>query len=209
MTGTGIVYMDNPDNVAESLFHSPSQNMQTYIGNSVRSYVNAVQNTAPEFAASVMNRYQQICSSSAVQYVKNVRNRLNSLWQTDCIRYLSNIDKIQQAPQSMYRYVMAQPYIQELHQNGGVSAFDNKYVDAHPGVGVGGTHYDYRRVTDGVIMQKDGFVGYTNYYEAGVPGEDILSVVQKNSILATWDVIQNSINSGDTRDPTSPWNGTL
>ena len=208
MSGSGIVYMNDPNNITESLFFSPSQQMQDYITTSVQQYVAAVKTTAPDIAAAVQTRFNEIRSSAAVQYVKNIKHRLASLWQTDSIRFLSTIDHIQQAPDSMLKFVMAQPDLRRLYQNNGLSAYDNRYVDEYPDT-IANTHYDYRRVTDGVIMQKpDGTIGYSNYYEHVKEG-DILNIVQQTSILATWDILEYGLENEDPRDPTSVWNGLL
>lgn len=203
-----ILYMDDPNKITSALFFSPSQQMMNYVTNSVQNYVGAVKGVIPEFASHIQKRYDEIMSSSSIQYIKNLKNRLNSLWETDCIRFLPTIEKIQQAPPSMYRYILAQPDLRRLYQNNGLSAYDNKYVDNYPNT-INKTHFDYRRVTEGMIMDIDGEVGYTHYYE-NVADYDILDIIQKTSILGTWDIIQHNLeNDEENYDPTSVWNATL
>ena len=208
MAGAGVIYMDNPDSAGAALFHMPSAEMQSYIGQSMQGYLAAVQSVAPDFANNIKKRYAEIVNSTAVQYAKNIKNRVNSLWQTDSIRFLPNIDKVQQAPDIMRKYIMAMPELRDRWQNSGLSGYDKKYVDEFPNT-IGKTHYDYRRVTEGVIRKVDDTVECSIYYEKLLNSGDILDSVQKAVILASWDIIDNSLESDDNRDPTSVWNATL
>ena len=210
MAQGGIFYMDDPDMAVSALFSGPSNQMQNYISNSVSSYVNSVQGTAPAFATMIQQKYHDIRNSDAVRHVRNLKHRLNSIWQEDAIRYLANVNAIQQAPASMQRWVMACPPIRERWNNNAISGYDKKYEDTYPG-GVGNSHYDYRRVTENIVMiDADNCVGYSNYYEEIEKDDDILSIMQKCSILSTWDQINAYMDDPENdSDPTSPWNSLL
>lgn len=207
MNGTGIIYMDDPNQITQALFYTPKQPMIEYLTQSVQNYVDAVGVAAPKFAAAIKERFRDITSSAAVQYAKTIKNRINSLWDTDTIKFLKDTGHIQQAPNCMKRYVMAHPGLRSRYDIDGISAYDNTYIDEYPKV-KGTAHYDYRRVVDGIIMQdNEGNVGYRVFVEH-VETIDLLDLAQKCSILATWDIIDDCLEKND-RDPTSPWNGKL
>jgi len=207
MSPPGVFYTDTPDMSASSLFYGPDSHMRNYLSNSINQYVNVVKSTVPEFASSIVEKFNNLSNSSTLQYMSNLKNRIQSLWQTDCVRHLGNMNSLQQAPNVMRKYIMAMPELRSRYQNNALSGYDKKYVDEYPNT-IGNSHYDYRRVTEGIIMQKGDYVGYTIFYE-NVKEEDILTIVQKNNIHSTWDTINHYLEIGDNSDPTSVWGGTL
>lgn len=210
MNKTGIIYADGGDSaVAGALFGKPMAAAQDYISSSVNTYIQAIGDTTSNIGQAIQSRFNEVRSSAAIQHIENMRNRVSSIWQTDSIRHLENISAIQQAPLSMQRWVIANPYLRKHYNRGGLEAYDNQYVDIRPG-GFGPTHYDYRRVMNGIVsLEEDKLAEYTNYYEPGIDEKDLLSIVEKASILATWNVINEALDECKTIDPTSVWNSTL
>jgi hypothetical protein len=156
-----------------------------------------------------MDRYKDFTNSNAIRYAEALKFKIGTLWEEDLIRPLGSIGKIQQAPSVMQKYIMAMPRLRELHQNGGLSAYQDSYVDNYPGT-IGNSHYDYRRVTDTIIMKtKEGNYESTQHLETNVPIVDILTMVQRASIFATWNTIETHLDSDDNRDPTSSWNEVM
>lgn len=201
MNGTGIMYFDGDDsNAVESLFGKPMQATQDYIAQSVQQYVHNIGQTASNIATNVMSRFQDISSSINLQRVANMRSRLNSVWQSNSIRRLPDLGSIQEAPVVMQRWIMAAPRLRSSYNRDGCSGYDGKYIDNRPG-GVAETHYDYRRVMNGIVEDKS----YTNYHEVLLDRDDILNIMEKAAIKATWDVI-NGIVEETNMDPTSPYN---
>lgn len=195
---------------SDALFYQPCSTTLDYMNQSVNDYIRTVQSVVPEYAQRVQQRYDEICNSAAVQRIANIKNRLNSVWETDTIRSLNTIEKIQNAPNSMRRWVMAEPSLRDRYLEGCVSAYDNQYVDLNPKDGSGKNHYDYRRVTNGVVLEASNGTHYhNNYIEAIKDPSDILTVYQQAAILSTWQVIKNSLESDDNRDPTGLYNETL
>jgi len=206
MAQANVIMVDDLNAATDSIFYRPSQSMQEYIHQGVNSYMSAVKNVAPNFARIVGEKYAEIKNSAAIQYVNNLKNRINSIWQPDSIRYLSDVTSIQNASETMRRWIMAEPITRERYLNGAISGYGNCYTSSDR-IGVGNSHYDYRRVMDGVVaLNDDGVSEYTVYYEEIINSEDILSLVDKTSILGSWDTIKRHIDSGDNHDHTSQWN---
>lgn len=209
MSDANIYYSNDSSMAASALFHQPNQNMQDYIAGTINTYVNAIKSTVPDFASAVQQRYNAICNSDTIRYIGNLKNRINSLWDPNTIRHLTTLNAVQQAPEVMRRYVLAHPILRNLHLTNGISAYDN-FVKPDYQTGVGKKHYDYRRVTDGVLLRAgDGSVGYSIFKENILSPTDILSIVSKGSILATWETIDYHFDNERLEDPTSVWNANL
>ena len=206
MSGATIVYADDETSTA-ALFGKSLQSTQDYIATTVQNYTNHIGTGAGNIVNSVIDRFQQIRSSEAVQKVANMRSRLNSLWQTNSIRRIPDIPSMQQAPIEMQKLIMAHPGLRQAWNRGGASGWDGQYVDQHPNT-IGNSHYDYRRVMDGVVEVKEDGASYTQYYEQLITEEDLLSLVEKTAVLSSWSVLDKSLAESDT-DPTSVWNEKL
>lgn len=205
MAVANVITTDSLGSATSALFYQPSQQMHQYIASGVNQYIQQVGSVIPMYAESIRQKYDEIVSSSAVQYISVLKNRLNSVWQTNSIRYLNDIDQLQQAPSVMRRWIMAQPDIRQMYQNNAISGYGERYEDKHPDQ-LGYQHYDYRRVMNGVVYKDNDLLQSTQYYEH-VDEKDLLNIVEKSSILSTWDYLSHVIDSDTNRDPTSPWNG--
>ena len=204
MNGTGIIYADDDSEATSALFGRTSAATQEYIHSNIQNYVSQIGEGVSNIADSVMARYNEINNSAVVNRIENMRNRLNAMWQSDTIRHLHTLNDLQQAPIVMQRWIMAEPTIRASFNRDGCSRYDGKYIDVRPG-GVGNTHYDYRRVMNGVVDEGS----YTNFYEPLIDPADVLTTFEKAAITATWNVINGMIDESNT-DVTDPWaNGTM
>lgn len=204
-----ITYVDDINIGSSAIYHAPSPTMREHLTNSVNNYLTTIGAACPDISNMVKQKYDAVANSSTIQYLNNLKNRINSSWNTNTIKYLKDINDIQQAPDVMKRWVMAQPDIRQRYNTGNINGYDKTYTNIHPG-GAGNKHYDYRRVTDGVVMSdsvSDG-VTYSHYYEH-VHKCDILNIVEKSNILSTWDIISNHFENNGLEDPTSVWNEML
>ena len=208
MYGSMTIGAGNDSSITSALFGRPLQATQDYLQSTVMNYTQALGGVANSVAQQIQQRFSEIRSSTALQAIENIRSRLNSLWKTDSVRILPDIPSIQTAPPTMQRWVMAYPPLRELYNHGNISAYDNKYVDLHPS-GVAETHYDYRRVVDGIFIEKDGIVTCINYKENIINEYDTLTLIEKMAVRLTWDVLEQSRTAGENVDPTSVWNATL
>ena len=209
MVTANILYSDDDLATTSAIFGKPMQAAQDYIATTLNTYVNQVGQAAGNIVQGVVDRFNEVRSNTHLMRVESLRNKLNTVWKTDGIRPLLTIADIQQAPIAMQRWVMAAPPIRQLYNRGGCSAYEDTYVDIRPG-GVGSGHYDYRRVMNGIVHQVEDEEGntdvvYTNYIEPLMHAEDVLTILEKSSIRATWNTIQNHLTDSD-EDPTSELN---
>lgn len=127
---------------------------------------------------------------------------------------LETLAKIQNAPNCMVPYLMANPAIRELYQKGQCEAYGERYIDANPDT-IGDTHYEWQMVMNGVIEfddpDDDDNHGWTaTTYATNDPRYDDvedLTHIQSMDIRDAWAHMEQAIKEG--RDPTSRWDSDL
>lgn len=211
MGGTGIIYTDDLHASADMMFHRPPASVQQHLGNAVHDFITRIQPNRPEFANIIAQRYNNLMSSSTIRHLDMVKAQINASWEPDAYKFLGTIEQVQQASDKMRAAVMAMPRLTELYNLGGVDGYEISKKDFDNSSGA--RNYLHRRITNGVIIpnETNGPVsgsGYSIFYEK-VLEEDILTVMEKCSILGTWNIINECLdNSEDNRDPVSKWGGT-
>ena len=204
-----IHYIDDEVSSARLLYSAPSVDLCEYVTQQVNHYASAVGGVIPSTVEYVMSKYNEFTNSNTIRYVEALKYKIDTFWDENAIRHLNSIGLIQQAPEVMQKYIMAMPRLRTLHQNGGLSAYGDSYVDKYEGK-LEKNHYDYRRVTDTVVIKTlNGNYESTQYLEPNAQPEDMLSMLQRASVFATWATIDQHLDSDNNSDPTSTWNETM
>lgn len=205
MNTTGIIYDDSDGASMRALFGRTAPSTQQFIQNTVANYCQSLGQNMSGIAENVMQRFKDFNSISLTTRIENIRSRMNTLWESDCIKRLITLQQLQQSPETMQRWIMAHPTIRASWNREGCSGFNGNYRDIRPG-GVKETHYDYRRVMNGVVEENG---SYTNYREPILNINDLLNIFEKNAILQTWKSIDGILEKSNS-DITDPWsNGTM
>jgi len=158
-----------------------------------------------EVGESIYKRYDH---SSAIRLARAAARRVATAWKPEGIYLLDTMALLQNAPSEMQRRIMASPEIRQLYHQNRVDGYSDTYTDLDPGK-VGVDHYDYRRVTDGVMMEQlDGTFCAINYFEELRDKGDELDTIEQIDIMATWEQAMARINA-KKEDPTSRWNSAL
>lgn len=200
MNNNGIIY-DDDGSAGIALMARPMADVMDYMASTVNSYVSAVGQTASGLAQDAMERFNYLRSNEFLGRVDHLRRRLNTVWQTDEFRELTTLDQLQEAPRCMQRWLMACPDLREYYNDGGCAGYDY-YEDRFPNT-IGRTHYDYRRVMDGVFYRNDeGKVMTTEYLDSLLDRDDLLTIVQKNAIQTSWQTMKKHLEESNM-DPTS------
>jgi hypothetical protein len=203
-----ILYTDNECSAADILYHHAPPNVTNYLAEKMQNYYQQAGGIGNEFLNSVKQRFDQFNNGSLMRHVEALKFKAKNLWEEDTIRFLPTIGDIQQAKPIMQRWVMANPMIRMQHyENGGVSAYDGKYIDLEE-FKIGKDHYDYRRVTNGLFVKDGDNLSCTNYFEQVREG-DVLTILEQSSILNTWTVLEECLEGESGIDPVSPWNEML
>ena len=114
----------------------------------------------------------------------------------------------------MQRYLMAEPTTRQMYIDQRCDGYSDTYVDVDPGT-IGPAHYDYRRATDGLLMDSptpdaNGDYGWTavTYMEELLPDDVELTLSEQVDIQYSWQWLKAIMAEGE-QDPVSRYNADL
>lgn len=177
------------------------QNTQSWLGERSDALRATTSTIATNFFNQAATLYTMVSTSDAVQALRNLVVKSDNSWQNNTISYLSTIEQVQCAPLVMQRYIMAQPELRQMYLNDAVTGYGDDYTNLH-GNGIGASHYDWRRVMDGIGVFTDDGVRFTNYVE-DTRDDTELTLFEKVDILRTWNTVEAALSAAEL-DPTSP-----
>ena len=202
------VTMGDPNVATAALFGTASHSTVNYVNNRAKEFMGIVSQSSKEIVDRFRRDFSEATSGHVSRAAQAVRNRVLGYFQDDSIRYLSSVGQIQNAPNKMVRWVMAHPGIRDYYHQGSVMGYGDRYEDVARDVS-GPRHYDYRRVTNGMIIKNESGAYSATTYAERLHGSDIdLNVSQQSAILRTWMVLDEALEDG-VIDPTSEWNDLI
>ena len=182
-------------------------NTLQFIRNSVNfipNYSNTLTQAGNSYLANAYALSESLVGNRALELARMSLNRVNNAFVRNDIHYISDIDRLQNAPLIMQRYVMAMPEIRQMYQEQRCDGYSDTYRDMHPG-DIGETHYDYRRVMNGMVVDEDGTDKVSFYLDDIIEGDRELLHSEQSDILKTWEVVADLIKFG--KDPTDSFGG--
>jgi len=177
------------------------QNAIAYLDGKSQELRATVGGEAAQFFNQARNLYQVISATDATQVLRNLKSKVDKLWADNTITNHSTLASIQTAGTVMQRWIMAHPGIRGMYLNQEVEGYSGSYVNYH-GEAIGASHYDYRRVVDGIAFETEEGYRYTQYHEAITEDDPELTLHQKVDILNTWKAVEHYLDEAD-EDPTS------
>ena len=204
------VFTGTPEEASAALFTGPGHAAMQYINQSVERFAARAAEVPGVIANTIIDKHRAMLASNASRKIEAMRHKIGNLGMADTIRPLWTNGAVQQAPNSMVRWVMANPTIREYYHDDRMEGYGDRYNDVQPEY-VGKNQYDYRRVMDGVIEvdNETGEAAYSQYYEEIVDNDVVLTSLEKASIRLTWDAINDEMDEGNMDDPTSEWNSLI
>lgn len=158
-------------------------------------------NTAKSFV-------QIIDTSSAIQAFRNITSKQESVWNTNNIHQCFTIEQLQTANPVQQRYIMAEPRLRDMYLNNSVEGYGDSYVN-NQGDAIGVKQYDYRRVTDGIMLEQPDETFEVNVFHEIIPdGDKELTLHQKVDILRNWNLVNIALDEAEM-DPTSQFGNML
>ena len=148
-----------------------------------------------------------IMDSSIVRQAEAVLRKVAHSWDLNVIRELNDLGSLQYAPQTMMRWIMAEPTVRHLYHRQEVHGYGEQYLDREPDF-VGEQHYDYRRVMDGIVQVTPEGEEVVKFYIDDVAEGDWLNITEKTAVTLTWAELRHQLELGRS-DPTSPFNSAL
>lgn len=166
----------------------------------------ALMNTVSSTTASWLNKartfYTTISESDAMQALRNLTAKSDLSWKGNNIHFCNSIEQLQAANPIMQRYIMAEPRLRDMYLNQSVEGYAGSYENYHADT-IGLSHYDYRRVTDEIVMVNETGYEFNKFYEL-IPDQDKeLEFFEKVDIIRTWNLVNQSLDANEM-DPTSP-----
>lgn len=181
-----------------------------FLDNSTMSWMHdrtqALMSTVSATTANWFNKaktfYQTITETDANQALRNLTAKVDMSWKGNNIFLCQNIQQIQSSNLVQQRYLMAEPNLRQLFLDQSCEGFAGSYVNLH-GNAVGVNHYDYRRVTDGILLVNETGVEWNDFYEAIPDNDKELEMYEKADMIRNWNLVNIALDANEM-DPSSP-----
>lgn len=181
-----------------------------YLRNEVEraSMSDILTDTGRAFMKGAAETFEYFNGSRAMDFARSVVGKAKGLFQQNYIIPLTTVAELRDATVTMQRWIMAHPETRKRFNDQRIDGFADTYVDMDPGAW-GETHYDYRRVTEGLLVTDDKGDRFVEYIEPLREGDRRLTMSEQLSIKeATWDYLDLVYAIGE-EDPTNPTGGKL
>lgn len=193
---------------ASLMYGEPHPNTMQFFQNQVQSASSNLTEAGQNFMDRARTLFDSFSNSDSLRLARAARRAVNSIWDDDSIRQLVDIGQMQWSGPTMQRWIMASPFVRERYHNQTLEGYDGSYVDNAEN-DIGEDHYDYRRVTNGILMETEtGDYEATTYFEDIYNGDRELEFDEQVDILMTWHNVKQKILEGK-EDPTSRFNASL
>lgn len=185
------------------LYKQPSATLMNYLNDNINSIVTTTANLSNTFINSVKNMYNKAYDATVLTASKLLLNTVGYSGDQNAL-YTYHYGSDIQPTLVMQEYIMANPIVDKLYQRNMCFGYMDTYKDPEPDT-TGEERLVYQRVMDGVLQFDNEGNGYVKHYSNR---DDIeLSIVDKLSVLDTWDTVARYIAEGI--DPTDPDKGEL
>lgn len=182
-------------------------NLVQFLTNQVESFSQNLNEQGKYLYERASTAFQAINNSDAVRLARAVRRKAQNIWDDGNIKPLTDIGQLQNAQLKMQRWIMAEPKVRRSYHDQRCDGYSDSYIDTNPNH-IGESHYDYRRVMDGMLTTNAEGRDVINNYIDVVSVGDNLSIEEQADILVTWQSIREHMNRKKD-DPTSPFNASL
>jgi hypothetical protein len=174
--------------------------------NWIQDRTQALMSTVSATTAGWFNKartfYQTISETDAVQALRNLTAKADLSWKGNNIHLCTSIEQIQASNPVLQRYLMAEPNLRQLYLNQSCEGFAGVYNNVH-GNAVGVNHYDYRRVTDGMLLVTESQVEWNDFYELIPDNDKELELYEKADMIRNWNLVNIALDANEM-DPSSP-----
>jgi len=208
MTAISVSYGDDSDYRAFVYGAERAPGTIEFMKSTFNNISNTLTSGGREFFSNAKDIFEEYNGSRALQLAKAALSKMNNAFVRNDVHSIWDIDKFQNAPIVMQRWIMAEPTVRQKFHEQQCDGYSNQYVDVSPGE-IGESHYDYRRVMNGmVVTSDDGPEKVTHYLDELEEGDRELRFDEQLDILNTWERVAFLMNAGGD-DPTSSWGGSL
>lgn len=151
--------------------------------------------------------YERARDNSVTRMLKAASRKIQTRTNTDVVFRSRNIADLQHAKPKMQRWIMAMPAVRRMYHEQMCDGYSDSYVDVAPD-DVGKDHYDYRRATNGMVMDTEEGWEINCYIEDLHDLDTPLTFEEQCDIQDTWDMVDEFLKVGKD-DPTSKFAALL
>jgi hypothetical protein len=192
----GIVLSISEPALDNVLYGNKSSILNNYIQQQMQQLQPAFNDFSGRIYQSLQNSYNFI-NNKLVQY--GIMNELqNSGIQVTDNYYqsLMSFEELQNANYTMQRWVMCHPELRQLYVDQNIDGYSGSYQNVF-GKGVGENDYNYRRVMDGVVQDREDYFVYKHYLEDILENDRELDHYEKVRVLHTHDCITHLLETSN------------
>ena len=171
-----------------ALYGNKAPILNNYLQQQMSQLQPAFNSFANRIYDSIQSSYNWI-NDRMVQY--GILNQLSQAgvsaidnYYTDCLSF----QQLQDANTTMQRWIMCHPQLNQYYLDQNIDGYTGSYQNVF-GKGVGEDSYNYRRLTDEVLIDKDDTWQVNYYLEDLLPGDKELNHYEKVKGLHTHDCI--------------------
>lgn len=206
-----VIVRGGPDVFATMAFGTTHPSTMQFIQQQAQQLSETMSAAGQAFVDRGRELFERYHGHEAMRLAKAAMRAAQHLFQQDIIQPLMSISALQQAQPVMQRWIMACPEVRNMYNMQRCDGYSDTYIDMNPGT-AGKDHYDYRKVTDGLLIEggEDDDYDWRRVTTVTDINEDdvTLTISEKSDILTMWDLISTMMKSGK-EDPTSPYCTTL
>ena len=200
-----MVTMDDTTSTA-LIYGLPNQNTMQFLHNNLQSIPEAQTAAANDFYSRAMGMYDQFHSNAVLEKASRALSTIVDPWNQQHISHLHTLDQLQAAPYVMQRYLMADPMIRKMYNSNQLDGYSDTYVDPYDRCAPK-EHYDYKIVTDGMMVEEGDDLVVYNYIDDLFEGDRELYFFEKTAVMNSWKSMHAAIANGD--DPTDVYGGYI
>jgi hypothetical protein len=179
---------------------------ESYLQQQFSNITNIASDISTRFIETAKNLYEKANNSDLIRSAKAAVMAAKNILSPNSVYHLRDVEQVMSCQGVNQRFIMANPEIRRLYHDQLCDGFSDTYVDLEPGK-IGQDHYDYRRVTTGIVFETEDGWKVNNYYEDLKEGDKELTVIEKTNCLLNWDTIADALSQ--KIDPTNVYGGKI
>lgn len=176
------------------------------LSNRAVDYFNEVNQHSSRYLTDMGRRFMERSSSlfqrksgaEIGRIARSIKEQVTHYWQEDSIRTLQTIEDVQNAPDKMVRWIMANPTIREHYRKGVLDGYSDRYIDHESDVPAR-ERTDYKLIMSG--LQIDDHV--IEYFNEIMEEEVRPHFDERLRIRHAWEI--GDVGLEARRDVTSKW----
>lgn len=202
-----VIHNGNVDSFDMLAFPSTNPGSMAYIQNQFNNFSQSLTDIGRQFMQTTQVLYERVHDNPALRAARAAIRAARTMFHPNEVVHLRSLDELRYAQPVMQRYIMAEPTIRELYHRQQVDGYSDTYADIEP-TRIKETHYDYRRVMTGCILDtvtEDGEDSWVsrNYSQDDIGIDQPLTFQERIDIMNTWDIVKMFVEQGT--DPSDPF----